>query len=318
MSQAARTEEMAARWLLRREEVDWSEQDQAHLEAWLDVAVENKIAYWRLEHGWRRADRLAALRRPPEEYAHRSVIRRPWRIAAAVVPVFASLILVFAMLPSLRFWNNDSYATPVGGRQIAQLSDGSKVELNTATTLRTAVNNKTRNVWLDAGEAYFEVAHDPARPFVVHAGSDTVTVLGTKFSVRRKDDQLVVAVYDGRVQVDNSAAPAGTKPTIVTKGEVVLAEKASTLATSTPAAKLDAMLGWRRGLVTFDQSTLAEVASEINRYNRKQLVIADPAVAQIRIGGSFEPSNVAALARLLHQAYGLKVDDRGDRVIISN
>jgi transmembrane sensor len=241
-----------------------------------------------------------------------------WRIAAGAVPIFASLILAVVMLPSLQFWNYDTYATPIGGRQVARLVDGSRVELNTATSLRSAVKDKTRNVWLDKGEVYFEVAHDPARPFVVHAGTSTVTVLGTKFSVRRKGDELVVAVYEGRVQVDNGAAPAGSKPTIVTKGEIVLAEKASTVASPTSAAKLDAMLGWRRGLLTFDQSTLAEVASEMNRYNRRQLIIAGPAVAQIRIGGSFEPNNVEAMARLLHQAYGLKVENRDDSIIISN
>jgi transmembrane sensor len=69
--------------------------------------------------------------------------------------------------------------------------------------------------------------------------------------------------------------------------------------------------------VTFDQSTLADAASEFNRYNRTRLVIADPEVAGIRIGGSFDADNVEAFARLLQQAYGLKVDHAADRVTIS-
>lgn len=317
MSTALQTEEIAARWLLRQEEDGWSDADQADLDAWLEAAPEHKVAYWRLEQGWQKVDRLAALRSPPAPDRRERPFLRSWR-PAAVAASIAACLAVSVMVPPSTLLIHKTYTTEIGGRQSVPLADGTKVELNTQTKLRTAVTPKGREVWLDRGEAYFEVAHDASRPFVVHAGAKTVTVLGTKFSVRRDGDRVEVAVVEGRVRVADTAPTTTMPPPVLTRGDMVIAQGPSTLVTPRSVERVTSELAWRQGLLTFDQSTLAEAASEFNRYNRKKLVIADAQVAQMRIGGSFEAENVDAFVRLLQQAYGLKVIDGSDVVNISS
>jgi transmembrane sensor len=320
MSAARDIEEAAARWIVRREDPGLSADEAAELDAWLEAAPEHRVAFWRLEHGLEKIDRLAALRRPdgPRRSSLRAARgpRALWPLAAAA-SVAACLVaggLAWTLADPLA---HKAYQTELGGRETVPLADGTRVELNTQTHLRTAVTARSREVWLDGGEAYFEVAHDAARPFVVHAGAKTVTVLGTKFSVRRAGDQVVVAVVEGRVQVADTAAATAAPPPVLTRGETAIASGPSMIVASRSVDHVISELSWRQGMVTFDQSTLADAASEFNRYNRTRLVIADPEVAGIRIGGSFDADNVEAFARLLQQAYGLKVDHAADRVTIS-
>ena len=317
MSRALQTEEAAARWLLRQEESGWSQENQAELDAWLAAAPENKVAYWRLEHGWRKVGRLAALRGPP---LPARLERRPlgtWRPMAVAAGIAGCLVAGALIWPAPGLLGHKTYETEVGGRETVPLADGTKVELNTQTSLRAAVTAKSREVWLDKGEAYFEVAHDPTRPFVVHAGAKTVTVLGTKFSVRRNGDQVEVAVVEGRVRVADTASVAATPPLVLTRGDTAIAEGPSMIVAPKSVERVASELSWRQGLLTFDQSTLADAAGEFNRYNRKKLVIAEGPIGQMRIGGSFEAENVDAFARLLQRAYGLKVDDNGETLKIS-
>ncbi len=179
-----------------------------------------------------------------------------------------------------------------------------------------------REVWLDRGEAYFEVAHAANRPFVVHAGSRTITVLGTKFSVRRDGNRVIVSVLEGRVRVDRSDVRGqdngeSASSATITGGDVALADGASTLVTASSAERVQHALSWREGMLMFDQSTLADAAAEFNRYNRRQIIIADPQTASIRIGGTFRATNVDVFVRLLREAYGLRIEVRGDEARIS-
>jgi transmembrane sensor len=206
------------------------------------------------------------------------------------------------------------YDAPLGKRKVVNLSDGSRIELNTQSIVRTAIDAKSRDVWLDSGEAYFEVARRDGRTFVVHAGSQTITVLGTKFAVRRDMGRVMVNVVEGKVRVeDNRRGDASAA--IVTAGDTVISRAGSTLIAPKSSNRVERALAWRDGILTFDLMPLSEVAAEFNRYNRLQLSV-DSKAAAIPIGGAFQASNVEAFTRLLHDAYGLKVERTGDRVKI--
>jgi transmembrane sensor len=210
------------------------------------------------------------------------------------------------------------FSTPIGGRRTIPLIDGSKVELNTATVVRAAVNDKHRDVWLDQGEAYFEVAHLAGRPFVVHAGDRTVTVLGTKFSVRRDGEKVTVSVIEGRVRIDDADEPDTVPTAIITAGDVAIAQGSSTLLSAKSEEGVSEALGWRDGILNFDHTSLADAAAEFNRYNHKQILIGDSQTGEIRIGGTFQASNVDAFVRLLHDAYGLRVTATSNAVKLSS
>jgi len=229
---------------------------------------------------------------------------------AAVVALGAGIVGVNLAMPGR------AYSTDVGGHATAPLADGTRVELNTDTRLRADIDEDHRQVWLDRGEAYFEVAHDPARPFVVHAGSRRITVLGTKFLVRRDGQGVEVAVVEGKVRVD-PVRQERAKAAVLTRGELAVAKGEATLLAVRSIEKVENELSWREGMLVFDRSTLADAAAEFNRYNHKKLVVVGDAAAAVRIGGSFEADNIDAFARLLKQAFGLSVEERGGEIVIS-
>lgn len=304
-------EERAARWLIRREEPEWSAEDQAALDAWLAESMAHKAAFWRLEYGWRKADRLAALRLGLPESARTALSR--WRWIAPGLAAAASVLLALFFLVDVRGTDqiestaHERFSTTVGGYHRVLLKDGSQAELNTATDLRVAISSSRREVWLDRGEAYFHVVHDAARPFVVHAGARTVTVLGTKFSVRLDPDRSVFGVVEGRVRIDEVSGNVRLQSTVITQGEMAIAQGGSTDVLAA-ADRLSGGLSWRQGLITLDHTTVAEAVAEFNRYNDRKIVVSDPEDLHVRIGGTFQTSSIDAFVYLLREAYGLQVN----------
>ncbi len=316
-------EDRALDWLIQKDEPDWTDAEQTELDAWLEESMAHKAAYWRAAQGWREADRIRSLGSgdgADNDIGHAGHRRWWWPALAAASVVGAIGIGTVALVPHASGPATAQmvrFDTPVGGKRTIPLSDGSKVELNTATVVRTAVSSRSRDVWLDSGEAYFEIAHRDGEPFVVHAGKQTVTVLGTKFSVRRDKDRVTVNVVEGRVRVEDAGITDG-RASIITAGDTAIARGASTLIAPKSEERVESALAWRDGMLNFDQTTLSEAAAEFNRYNRKPIVIGDAAAATIRIDGNFQASNVDAFVRLLRDAYGLKIEENASSVKISS
>jgi transmembrane sensor len=354
MTEAEKIESSAADWLARHDNGAWSDADQQQLDAWIAASIAHRIAWLRLSSVWQRSDRLGALRAPAAPAPTANSTAQTTQVAqvvqmpeAAPSPkqeppprlsrlsrlsrfstqrIAASLLLAAASCAWLGWqytqdWQSDHYATAVGARQSVALRDGSKLTLNTATQLRTSVTETERKVWLDEGEAYFDIAHDKNHPFIVMAGERRITVLGTRFVVRRQGTQVNVTVEEGRVQVASAQGATESKsdePTILTRNQVAVAGAAGLLVMSKEPKQIDNELSWRQGKLVFDQTTLADAAAQFNRYNTKKLVIADPTIALIRIGGSFDANNMAGFVALLKQGFGLAAYDNGSDIRISN
>lgn len=322
MSRAQEAGNRAAAFLIAQEEGEWSDADQAAFDAWLAEEDGNKAAYWRLKHSWREADRIGALGRgviQEQELQPRRLWWVPASIAASLVAMAGAGYLVTTHGP------NDgsaaptiAYNTPVGGGKLVGLPDGSHIQLNTASVVRTSITSAQREVWLDRGEAYFEVRHLDGQPFIVHAGNRQVTVLGTKFSVRRDGDRVTVSVLEGRVRVDEIAGAKEVRSSIITGGDIAIARGDATLVTAKSEDRVEDALSWRTGTLTFDQTSLAEVAAEFNRYNTKPLVVADSGAASMRIGGTFPANKPGEFVQLLRDAYGLKVTETATEIKISD
>jgi transmembrane sensor len=320
MSRAQQIEQSAALWVLRREEPGWSAADQAELDQWLAESDGHKVALWRLDCAWREADRISALGAPtfePEPAAWQSWWK-PLAIAASLVLALTMLLVQPSLFPDDPASQTAStqFETPIGGHRIVKLADGSRLELNTDTAVRVSVDKRTRAVWLERGEAFFDVAKRPGQAFVIHAGARTITVLGTKFSVRHTPRETVVAVLEGRVRLDDLPGSARDRHATVTAGDVAIAKARSTLVRNSAEA-VEQQLAWRRGLLQFERTTLAAAAEQFNRYNHKQLVIADAEAARILVGGSFPAKDVDAFVRLLQQAYGIDVLDGAEQLLLS-
>lgn len=323
MTRARHAAERAAQFIIEQEDGPWDDTRKAALDAWLAESDGNKAAYWRLKHSWNEADRIGALGPSVVETGQDNgyrVVERLW--PAAVAAAF----LVVAGIGFSRWYDNPSsdrgqtiaYVTPVGGRRDVGFSDGTRIELNTASRLRASVTRQHREVWLDQGEAFFEVAHREGSPFVIHAGEQEVTVLGTKFSVRRQGTKVTVSVLQGRVRVGPAGRNPAVRPTVISAGDIVLAQGAATLLMPRSQAAVENALAWRTGMLEYDRAQLSDVVADFNRYNVKQMVVSDAKAAGIRIGGLFPSTDVEAFVRLLHDAYGLKVDESGKEITISS
>jgi transmembrane sensor len=314
MTQTLHIEETAAAWLARRDGGRWSPADDDALAAWLDQDVAHRVAFLRLESVWVRADRMAALHAPSWSVRPRVAPRRwvmaPLILGAAAAGVF--VVVLMTLKPEVR----DTYKTGVGERRVVAMADGSTVELNTKTNISVGSGADRRSVRLDGGEAWFEVAHDPKHPFVIQVGDRQVTVLGTKFSIRRDGDKVEVVVAEGKVRVEDPRQPERHPAVLATPQQMVLADAAGTLVAPISAERLTSELAWRRGVLMFDGVPLREVAGEFNRYNKKQIAV-DAKVADVRIGGSFEATNIDGFARLLRKGFDLKVEDQGMRLTVS-
>ncbi len=307
MSRREQIEDRAARWILRREEGDWSEVEQRAFGVWLAESDEHKVAYWRLKHGWREMDRMASL--GPLPAAESTLPRARWKPLA----VAASLLLTIGFGPAL-FQpyvaeppvRRASFETEVGARKLVSLSDGSRIELNTRSRIRAVVSPRQREVWLDQGEAYFEIAHQSDRPFLVHAGNRTITVLGTKFSVRRDNDKVTVSVVEGKVRVSGSDPDAQGPTAIITGGDIAVASGDSTLLARKLEKRVDNDLSWRDDLLRFDETRLIDIVREFNRYNRQQIILTDSALDNMRIGGGFPTRKPEEFVNLMRNFYGIE------------
>jgi transmembrane sensor len=309
-------EERAGHWLARQDGDDWDIAAERELADWLATDTRHRVAYLRLRGAWRRADALAGQAnlhdRAPTTALRSRTSQRQWtsRLAAALV-VACALGTLFKLSrdPAPR-----RYATRVGESHAIALPDGSRITLNTGTRLRASASMRdgVRHVWLDGGEAYFDVAHDPGHPFVIDAGSSRVTVLGTRFTVRHDGPRTTVLVAQGHVRVSDS----GKTVDLVQDEETTARAGGFSSITHSPV-ETEHRLAWREGRLVFDATTLTDAIAEFNRYNERQLVIADPAVGRLVIGGSFAPANIDGFVRLLEQGFALRAEHRGNTIAIS-
>ena len=339
-------ESQAAVWVARRDAAErWTPELEQELQAWIAESPAHHIAWLRLNAAWQRMDRLAdapAIRAADpaapttaaaaavqpaaasvteaaaprvEPLAARATRRRVvagWALAAGI-----ALGIGVATVMQLQARRGEQFATQVGAREAVTLADGSHVTLNTHTRGRAVVNDHERRFWLEEGEAYFEIAHDPSRPFVVLAGRDSVTVLGTKFSVRHEGGRTEVTVLEGRVRLDRGEAGSGpSAPVVMTRNESAVSSAGNLLVIAKDEQAVRDELSWREGRLVFDQMTLAEVAERFNRYNGTRLVI-EGAAQERRFSGTFDANNVDGFARLLHESFGLEVRSEGDRIVVT-
>lgn len=255
---------------------------------------------------------------------------RRWAIPLAVA---AAVVLAVAGAITWRMYARTGwheYTTDFGGLSRVVLDDGSIVSLNTNSLMRVQFTAELRHIVLERGEALFKVTHDKARPFDVDAGNTTVRAVGTEFSVRVREPtdtsaggkDIEVLVKEGRVAIDppkkNSkpierAAALPSSMSTLSAGEAVTitatrvaTEPAQMQVQKVAEADIDRKLSWTEGRLWFERQTLKDVVAEFNRYNRRQMVIADPAIENLRIGGGFEATDPESFIAALEKTLGVR------------
>jgi transmembrane sensor len=305
-----RIEQEAAAWALRHP-VDGTE--QAELDAWLRSDPRHAGALLRNMAGLSVIE--TALAPADEDFAPRrrgKGVSRRWMLAGTGGALAASVAGVFG-------WSRlagQYVATERGEIRRLPLADGSVATINTASALRITMASDSRRIALEDGQAWFQVAKDRTRPFIVDAGIAQARAVGTAFSVSRGPEGVQVAVTEGTVAVwpsDSSGAM-----TILKAGDcATFRPRAAAPSVVSEPARIERALAWRNGDIALENETLGEAIAQFNRYNRQQLVLADPALAKERLVGLFKLDKPENFAAMLTASLDVEMTIRGDEIRLS-
>jgi len=321
-------DEEAAAWVWRTDSGAPTAADVESFEAWLRQDPRHRRAYEELTKVWETLDGLPdphrALQMPPlSDTTHTPAPatprdgRRKWWLAAA-----ATVVAAVSGATWLLYEGNETQtlATAVGQHRDITLSDGTIVALNTNTIVETSFSHDAREIFLRKGEAHFGVARDRSRPFLVHAGDAVVRAIGTAFEVRlRADEHVDVLVNEGRVEVHSMGEPAAAMP-VVTVRALSAGEQLSTATTDyaivpVSAEQVSSELAWRDGAVVFDSVPLTEAIAEIQRYTDARIIVSDPTIGTLPVGGRFKTDDLQGFLEGLETALPVRIRRASDGLV---
>ncbi len=217
------------------------------------------------------------------------------------------------------------YRTAVGERLVVALNDGSVLTLNTDSRAVVQYRDATRGVMLEKGQALFEVAKDPAHPFIVTAGGRKVTALGTAFDVRISDERLQVTLVEGRVAVepvlDTASSDAAQRAELAPGEQFILASnaKTGTVIQSEPLvrkADTKRTISWRDGQIIFANDPLQDAVAEINRYAKRRVVLTDTRLGDLRVSGAFNTNNTLVFVNMLTLHFPIRIVESSEEQIV--
>lgn len=329
-------EREAANWTLRLDRGLTAEEQDAYSH-WLaeDSRHQEAIALYRW--GWDEFDRLAGLQTtqnaqvdpdllaPGNRFARKS---RVLKVLFTALPLAASIMIVAAL-----FWSRDSpesssFASKSAIELIAPmkqktLEDGSTIELNRGTVVNTEYTAKLRRVILVRGEANFNVAKDPNRPFVVNVAGVDVRAVGTQFNVRLSSDTVDVIVSEGIVSLSSPDLFGEDNRTVeqplLTVGHravMTLGDMPKLSVTELSPSEIDHELRWQPRMFDFDDMPLSQVVWEFNNRNDVQLVLGDASLENIHLSQIFRSDNVEGFVRLMEKNFEMRAEWRGSSEIV--
>lgn len=229
------------------------------------------------------------------------LLRRFGKIASAAIAASLLLFLAAGQIDRIAAIGADA-ATLAGEQRHLAMADGTQITLNTRSAVDTTTDGEFRGARLRRGEAYFEVAHDPDRPFIVRAGDASIRVLGTRFNVRIDDaGRTVVSVVQGHVRVSSTKDPARVADLLVGQEAVVAGGTVRK-----QAADLFVVEAWRQGQAIFLRAPLEQAIAELNRYRDHSIYIFNRDLADDRITGVFPTGDPRRAARMIETTLGVK------------
>ena len=308
-------EDRAARWAIKLDSRPLSQEESAELERWLESNDRHRGALLRAEATLAYVDRAASLAAgarpdPNSHFGRRDLGRRTLLAALASGALAASLGGVMIIAPWQQRIN-----TATGEIRRVPLRDGSIATVNTESQLRVDIRKDERLIKLANGEAWFEVAHDASRPFIVEAGDVRVRAVGTAFSVRRRSDGADVLVTEGKVLAWRVDRPSDVIP--IKAGFKVHIGPNTRAAPAKAEAEIERALAWRNGEIAFDGETLGQAVEEFNRYNERKLVVEDTRLAREPLVGFFKANQPETFARAVSRMIGAKATVQGDQIVIT-
>ncbi|WP_420143465.1 FecR family protein [Sphingobium sp.] len=285
-----RVEDMAVRWAVRH---PLDADQQAALDAWLAQDPRHAGALLRAQAALScMDDALVADADQPAPAPFWT--RRKWLAAG----LGGSMAAALAGGLGLSRWMEQHVATERGEIRRLPLADGSVATIDSDSDLHVALGDEARRITLDKGQAWFQVAKDRRRPFIVDAGLAQARAIGTAFSVSRTDKGVQIAVTEGTVAA--WAKDGGGSMTILKAGDFATFESGALAPiTGNAPQAIERGLAWRMGEIALEGDTLRDAVARFNRYNAQQLVIVDYSLGNEKLIGLFRIDNPAGFARTL-------------------
>ena len=333
-------EQQAAAWVLRCDRgLTPAEQDD--LSQWLATDPRHRAQLARHRKHWQRLDNLVQWRPEYSAQPNPDLLAPPQRHRLRwFLPVSLSLATAASVALAFFVWKptaskpnpNPPLITAVAPKGQRILPDGSIIELNRGAEVTVHYADGERRVRLEQGEAYFTVAKDPARPFIVTSRGINVRALGTAFNVRLDAAVVEVLVTEGHVQVDSppaaTTAPESHRERTPQPPLIPLLEahqravvslspqpEPPRIATLTPG-EIARVLSWQHRLLNFTATPLSDIVAEFNRRNVAQLVLIDSELASVRISASIRSDNIDGFLRLLEAGFDARAERRGESEIL--
>jgi len=316
----------ATGWVARMHARSLSNRERLAVRRWLSASPDHARDLLRAETVWRLSGALA---RDPKIQAELARITSPGGSAApAFMLVGRRLLLRWAAVTCVALvavavlWHGFVsrerwYETATGEQRLITLADGSTVALNTATRVGIEYDARERRVWLEGGEALFQVVPDARRPFVVNAGTGWARAIGTRFNVALDAESVTVVVLEGVVEV----APKTSDPRVNTRlsrGESAAFGPGGKLTDAAPErASPERVVAWREGKVRFDGWSLEQAIAEHNRYARKAIHLGSRVPTEIRVSGTFRIGDTQAFLKALRELVSIQVVDTGDSLSLT-
>ena len=325
-------EREAAEWIARLDSGALTDHEQIAFAAWCHASAHHQAALARLEALWAGMDGLQrlALAAPAANRRFQGTARVSKRLlGGGIAASLAIVILVVAgrshLAPPPEV---QVFGTGVGEQKTLRLGDGSTIQLNTNSRVEVEYAQSLRKVRLLKGEAYFDIVHNPDRPFTVYAGDSLLRDIGTRFNVRLRNERMELTVTHGAVEVSSvadqtggghevhdgsganrsyafktlglvSASATGAEVAILNGGDLTIAAK--------PEVTINRQLAWREGMLAFSGEPLVNVIAEVSRYTDVTIEIADPRLNDLRVGAYLKVGEVNPLLDALHASFGVQV-----------
>lgn len=304
----------AADWLLRLQEAPRDARTAEEFETWLARSPEHARAWASIGRSWRLIGEVAPTHEAAWKQRTRSRRRLSrgghstsgWRRRIAGIAVAAACVAFFALsAPSLMLRLQADHLTGTAESRVITLADGSTVTLGADSAIAATVGGHERSVTLLAGEAFFEVRRDAARPFTVKAGEVTVAVLGTAFDVQLTASTTTVQLEHGSVDVGYSREGTGGNAHLA-PGEMMRVDRQTGEMSRNPIAK-DDIAAWRNGYLFVSDATIGFVAEQLQRYHPAWISVPDRDLAARRVTGLYDLRDPDRALRALVEPYGGRV-----------
>ena len=311
----------ASIWLVRLDGGNLSDESRKELKRWLSADPRHSAALKAMTSIWDDMDEVLVTNNNESTLNNVTLwpilkpIFEPFLVAASIC--FVAIFIWFAMPVDVQ---KNTYSTAVGQQFDATFDDGSVIHLNTNSIIETEFTDDKRIVKLIKGEALFEVAHDPNRPFIVYAGDRLVQAIGTKFVVHLESENIQVTVTDGKVKM--SKVPLNKSltdinvldNTTIEKDDVYIVKGEKVTVGSDHSPKISIIqpenmqreLSWLDGKLIFVNEELFDVIEEINRYLDVKIVLKDPSLHRIPISGRFDLTDSEALIEAIELSFNMK------------